>query len=158
MFPCDDHGYQELWPLGCTRANGSPSPTPCEMCTLLAFPALEAAHRHSHEIEFWCWDHLDSVCDWAQRRPLYTFKILAGGAGFNLACGLSWKSPSLLNLSRYQTGASFFHFSLPSMYEADFRWYSGDSWGGYETLWLQKRKGNWVITEFWSQGCILAII
>ena len=150
---------RRLWPLGCTRANRSPSPTPCPWNVNSAcLPSPTSAHRHSHEIEFWCWDHLDSVCDWAQSRPLYTFKILVGGVGFNPACGLSWKSPCLLNLPHYQTGASFFHFFLPSMYEADFRWHSGNSWGGYETLWLQKRKGNWVITELWTQGFILDII
>lgn len=36
------------------------------MCTLLAFPMLEAAQGHSLEIVIWRWDHLDWLHDWTQ--------------------------------------------------------------------------------------------
>lgn len=75
-----------MWPsLTCKQGPGNWNllSTPLSLVWMLCqlFPQQELFQGRSLERAMCCWDHLDWIHDCTQVRPLYKFKILAGGCG-----------------------------------------------------------------------------
>lgn len=80
-----------------------------EMCVLLPSPSQKLPQRHSFDIVMWCWDYLNSTCDWTKLKPLYKL----------LRCGIQVRR-SVLQLPKTRLVNKF-----PLLIKtADLGWYS----------------------------------
>lgn len=110
------------WLARWTRAIRGSLPTPLSLECMLypPFPQWELFQRHNLEKVRWCWDHLESISDWMQFRPLY--KLLRFGGWMQRSICLAaaqdkpCKFPRLFNQppANLEWSASFFSLlSLP---------------------------------------------
>lgn len=128
------------WPMSWTWAvRGSAPPLLPSPEHTFCPPFLQREQFQGHSLErvSCCWDHLDSVRDWTQLRPLYNLlRFWRVGAEIYLSCGHSRWASYVSSLAYYMCHLPIWsRLPLPSVSPCPacmgtgFRFHAGNSWG-----------------------------